>query len=134
VRNKVVNRKRVVLLIVALVLASAALAGWLYVSHPPGADYTQFTKIKRGMTLAEVDHLLGGQSMRITTENSPQRAFVWGTCIPPGQEPGAQVEVTFDSGDRAVLKRYYPPINSFLGRVEDKLYHVGLGKLADLVF
>jgi hypothetical protein len=134
VRNKVVNRKRLVLWIVALLLASAALAGWLYVSHPPGVDYTQFTKIKRGMAMDEVDRLMGGESKCVRTEDSQDPAFVWGDHLSPDVETGAEVSVWFDDQDRVLRKEFLPAPNSFLEWLKDGLYDVGLGKLADLVF
>jgi hypothetical protein len=130
-RGVTMSRKRVRWVVAVLLAFAVALTAlwWFYLRPPYGITQRSFTKIQKGMTLEEVEKIIGVPPDRV--EGMVQ--FVWeGPGFPEGAEdfetfeiwskPDRQLRVFLDAKGIVLGKHYNgPDTQGFLSRLLDML-------------
>jgi hypothetical protein len=100
------RRKRLIALLVAAGVFSAATA---WSCRPRTFSYTNYQRIRPGMTLAEVEALLGGPGEEIretqVPEYSDRKRVVSGERFFRSEQKGRKIIVSFEAG--TVKEKWY---------------------------
>jgi hypothetical protein len=104
------TRKRVLWLIAIAALAAAGVALNLLRARPePGMTKANFDRIRRGMTAAEVEALLGATPAWVM-EAGPRRLVRYEVRAPGQFIPDVLVRVMYDDGGRVFDKTWSGPV------------------------
>jgi hypothetical protein len=116
-----------------LLMASIALGWWGYVSHPPGVDYVQYAKIRHGMTLAEVEALMGERHTWEGLGEPDEPTYAW-NLVGFSWHAFNGVEVSFDKEGHVIRKQFIPKEDSCAGWIYDWLRDHGFDIVAETAF